>query len=87
MSNYNTAYGGATPYAMSAPQAPAGAAQGAAMAGQQALPAALTQKAQKTMKVPSTPVRGLLKRATQKMQAMQGRPNMPAGLGADLGYV
>ena len=87
MTNYNTTYGGAMPYSMTAPRAPAGASQSAAMAGGQMLPAALTQKAQQTMGVPTTAVRGLLKRAAPKMPAMQGRPNMPAVLGADLGYV
>jgi hypothetical protein len=87
VSNYNATYGGAMPYSMTAPGAPMGASQGAAMAGQQMLPAALTQKAQRTMNVPATPVKGLLKRATPRQPAMPMRPNMPRGLGADLGYV
>jgi len=87
VSNYNTTYGGATPYSVSAPQAPMGAAQSMAMAGQQMLPAALTQKAQRTMNVPATPVKGLLKRAAPRQPAMPRRPGMPQGLGADLGYV
>lgn len=87
MTSYNSPYGGAMPYSMTAPGAPMGAAQSAAMAGQQMLPAALTQKARQTMSVPATPVKGLLKRAMPQQPAMPRRPGMPAGLGADLGYV
>jgi len=86
VSNYNTTYGGALPYSMTAPRAPAGASQGAAMAGGQMLPAALTQKAQQTMSVPATPVKGLLKRAAPKTAAMLNRPGMPNRSGLDLTY-
>tara|TARA_E500000331_G_C17197710_1_gene687884 strand:+ start:554 stop:823 length:270 start_codon:yes stop_codon:yes gene_type:complete len=87
--NYNTNYGAPAPYTMTAPTAPMGASQGAAMAGQQMLPAALTQKAQQTMSVPATPVKGLLQRVKPKapqMGKMKGLPPMPPSVARDLGY-
>lgn len=87
MSNYNTTYGGAMPYSMTAPRAPAGASQGAAMAGGQMLPAALTQKAQQTMGVPTTAVKGLLKRAKPKVPPMPMQRRTLSDKGPDSGYV
>lgn len=65
-------YGGVRSLRMSAPQAPSGTAQGQAVSGQNRVVDGLTMQAQQTMAVPSTPVKGLLKRMNPMAQGVAG---------------
>ena len=93
MNNTKAAYGGVHRINAMAPQAPGPTHQGRIMAGQSSLNDQLAAQSKQTMRVPSTPVKGLLQRVApqgmggQGSPAMAGRPMIPAGLGADIGYV
>jgi hypothetical protein len=93
VNNPKAAYGGVQRINAMAPQAPGPTYQGQAMAGQLGLNDQLAAQSRQTMRVPSTPVKGLLQRVApqgiggQGSQTMAGRPKMPAGLGRDIGYV
>jgi hypothetical protein len=93
VNNPKAAYGGVQRINAMAPQAPGPTYQGQVVAGQSGLNDMLSTQSQQTMRVPSTPVKGLLQRTAsqamsgQRSPAMAGRPKIPAGLGADIGYV
>lgn len=96
MNNLTAAYGGVQRINALAPQAPGQNHQGQVLAGQLGLNDQLVSQAKQTMRTPSTPVKGLLQRANspampgmggQRSPAMTGQPKIPAGLGADIGYV
>lgn len=93
MNNTKAAYGGVQRINAMAPQAPGPTHQGQVVSGQSSLNDQLANQSKQTMRLPSTPVKGLLQRvapqgmAGQSPRGIAGRPQMPAGLGRDIGYV
>jgi len=78
MNNARAAYGGVQPINAIAPQAPAATHQGQVQAGQARLNDSLVAQSQQTMRVPATPVKGLLARASgSKANKPGAMPRMP----------
>ena len=78
MNNARAAYGGVRQINAIAPQAPAATHQGQVQAGQARLNDSLVAQSQQTMRVPATPVKGLLARASGGKANKPGAvPRMP----------